>query len=351
MGLFLQALRQSTLGERERALVQSVGESFDAMDGLFNALLDISRLDAGVVEPRVATFPVARVLERMRKEYGPQAAAKGLRLAVRPCRAHVRSDPVLLEEIVGNLVSNAIRYTAAGRVVVGCRREGGSLRIEVWDTGHGIPPDKVREIFREFIQLDNPERDREKGLGLGLAIVERLSELLAHVVDVRSTPGRGSVFRVSVPLGRAEDAAPLESTEIAPIAQYLRGRFVVVVDDDRAVLDAMASMLGEWGLEVASADSGAMILGKLASVERRPDLILCDYRLRNGESGIEVIREIRDEFNAEIPAALITGDTGPERLKEARASGLPLLHKPVKATRLRLVVGQLMREAETAAEV
>jgi len=316
------------------------------MDGLFNALLDISRLDAGVVEPRAVSFPVARLLDRMRTEYGPQAARKGLALTVIPSRAFVRSDPVLLEEIVGNLVSNAIRYTAAGRVVLGCRRAAeGTLRIEVWDTGRGIPPDKLREVFREFIQLDNPERDREKGLGLGLAIVERLSELMGHPVDVRSTLGRGSVFRVRVPLGEAEEAVAVERADDAPGIASFDGRFAVIVDDDRKVLEAMEQTLSGWGFEVAAADSGAMVLARLASAARRPDLILCDYRLRNGESGIEVIRAIRDEFNSEIPAALITGDTGPERLKEARASGLPLLHKPVKASRMRALAGQLLREA------
>jgi two-component system, sensor histidine kinase len=346
LGLFLQALRQGKLGERERKLVDNIGESFNAMDELFNALLDISRLDAGVVEPRIATFPVARVLDRMRKEYGPQAAGKGLALVVRPCAGFVRSDPVLLEEIVGNLISNAVRYTRSGRVLVGCRHgPNGALRIEVWDTGRGIPPDKLREVFREFIQLDNPERDREKGLGLGLAIVERLAELLAHPVDVRSVPGRGSVFRVQVAGGRKEDAIATEAAPVPGSFESLRGRLVVVIDDDRMVLEAMSQMLSGWGLDVACAESGAMILGKLATAPRTPDIVLCDYRLRNGESGIEVIRAIRDEFNADIPSALITGDTGPERLKEARASGLPLLHKPVNAARMRALVASLLREA------
>jgi CheY-like chemotaxis protein/nitrogen-specific signal transduction histidine kinase len=351
LGLFLQALRQGKLAERERRLVDNMGESFNAMDELFTALLDISRLDAGVVEPRVTTFPVARLLDRMRNEYEAQAAAKGLTLSVRPCRAFARSDPVLLEEIVGNFLSNAIRYTGAGRIVVGCRRAAPEeLRIEVWDTGSGIPADKQREVFREFIQLDNPERDRRQGLGLGLAIVERLSKLLGHPVDIRSAPGRGSGFRVQVPLGRMEDFEPSEVIDetrgVAPFA----GRFVVIVDDEPAVLDAMAMLLTDWGFLVATADSGAMILGKLANAARRPDLVLCDYRLRNGESGIEVIRDIRDEFNEEIPAALITGDTGPDRLQEARESGLPLLHKPVRAARLRALMGRLLSEkaAESA---
>ena len=325
LGLFLQALRQGKLGERERQLVDNMGESFNAMDGLFSALLDVSRLDAGVVEPRITTFPVTRLLDRMRNEYAAQAAAKGLALSVRPCRAFVRSDPVLLEEIVGNCLSNAIRYTTAGRVLVGCRRvSAAELRIEVWDTGPGIPGDKQREVFREFVQLGNAERDRRRGLGLGLAIVDRVSRLLEHKIDLRSIPGRGSGFRVHVPIGRMEDAEAPEADEARGVAPFA-GRFVVVVDDEPAVLEAMASLLTEWGFKVATADSGAMILGKLANASSRPDLILCDYRLRNGESGIEVIRDIRDEFNEEIPAALITGDTGPDRLKEARESGLPLL--------------------------
>jgi diguanylate cyclase (GGDEF)-like protein len=348
LGLFLQALRQGRLDERERQLVENIGESFNAMDGLFNALLDVSRLDAGVVEPRIATFRVSRLLDRMRNEYAAQAAAKGLALAVRPCGALVRSDPVLLEEIVGNFLSNAIRHTASGRIVVGCRRAGDdAMRIEVWDTGPGIAADKQGEVFREFVQLDNGERDRRKGLGLGLAIVDRLSRLLDHPVELRSVVGRGSVFRVRVPLGIAAEEQAVERYDELP-ALPLQGRFVVVVDDEPTVLEAMGVLLTGWGLQVATADSGAMILGKLANASRKPDLVLCDYRLRNGESGTEVIRAIREEFNEEIPAMLITGDTGPERLKEARESGLPLLHKPVRAARLRAMMGQLLRDGEDA---
>ncbi|QJR16571.1 diguanylate cyclase [Usitatibacter palustris] len=347
LGLFLQALRQGRLADRERKLVENIGESFNAMEGLFNALLDISRLDAGVVEPRERTFAVKRLLDRMRTEYTSQAAAKGVTLTVRECPAFVRTDSVLLEEIVGNFVSNAVRYTSTGRILVGARISGGDhLRIEVWDTGPGIPQDKQREVFREFVQLGNPERDRRKGLGLGLAIVERLSILLGLPVEVRSVPGRGSCFRVRVPIGRAEDAEPMEVDDEPRAVEPFQGRFIVVVDDEPAVLDAMSILLTAWGCEVAFADSGAMILGKLATAARKPDLVLCDYRLRNGESGIEVIGDIRAEFNEEIPAALITGDTGPDRLKEARESGLPLLHKPVKAARMRALMAQLLREAK-----
>ena len=343
LGLFLQVLRQARLGERERELVDNIGQSFAAMEALFNALLDISRLDAGVVEPQVSVFPVARLLERMRAEYAPQAKAKGLALSVQRSSAYVRCDPVLLEEMIGNLLSNAVRHTGTGRVLLGCRREQGHLRIEVWDTGPGIPTDKQREVFGEFVQLDNPERDRRKGLGLGLAIVDRLCKLLGCTLELHSQPGRGSLFRVTVPLGRREDADAAEPSVPMSALAPLEGRLVTVVDDEPTVLTAMSSLLGSWGLQVVSAESGAMVLGKLASASRAPDAVLCDYRLRSGESGIEVIRAIREEFNMEIPAALITGDTDPDRLKEARASGLPLLHKPVTPSRLRALLAQMLR--------
>ena len=343
LGLFLQSLRQGQLAERERGLVENISASYSAMEGLFDALLDVSRLDAGVVEPRKRVFAARRVLERIRNEYASQAAAKGLALSVRPCSAFVRSDQTLLEEIVTNFVANAVRHTRAGRVVVGCRRERGAwLRIEVWDTGLGIPLERQQDVFRDFVQLGNPERDRRQGLGLGLAIVQRLSRLLDHPVELRSTPGRGSVFRVMVPLAAAHEAeAPQGESEPTAIEPF-NDRFVVVVDDDAAVLAAMRTLLAEWGCEVASADSSAGILATLATASRTPDLILCDYRLRGGESGADVIDAIRGEFNEDIPAALITGDTGAERLQEARESGLPLLHKPVKAPRLRALMARLL---------
>lgn len=352
LGLFLQSLRRGQLAERERRLVENIDASYHAMEALFDALFDVSRLDAGVVEARVRTFAVNGLLDRLRTTYEPQAAAKGVAFLVRPCSAHVRSDPTLLTEMVGNLIANAVRHTRSGRIVVGCRRVAGRLRIEVWDTGAGIPKDKQREVFRDFVQLGNPERDRRQGLGLGLAIVDRLSRLLDHPVDLRSEQGRGCGFRIVVPLGHAHDAEadhPIEG-ELGTI-ETLEGKLVVVVDDDAAVLAAMSTLLASWGCEVAAADSGARILGKLATASRRPDLILCDYRLRDGESGPEVIGEIRAEFNDEIPAALITGDTDPERLKEARASGLPLLLKPVKAHRIRALMARMLARADKAAPI
>ena len=343
LGLFLQSLRQGTLGERERGLVENISASYSAMEGLFEALLDVSRLDAGVVEPRVRVFAVKDVLDRIRNEYAAQAQAKGLALSVQPSRLYIRSDRTLLEEIVGNFVANAVRHTRAGRIVVGCRRIGADrLRIEVWDTGPGIPEDKQQDVFRDFVQLGNPERDRRQGLGLGLAIVQRLSRLLDHPVELRSTPGRGSVFRVTVPLGAAHEAQAPETREEVTAIEPFTGRFVVVVDDDATVIAAMQTLLAEWGCEVAASESSAGILAALADASRTPDLILCDYRLRGGESGADVIEAIRGEFNEEIPAALITGDTGAERLQEARESGLPLLHKPVKAPRLRALMGRLL---------
>src|SRR6185295_10841592 len=233
-------------------------------------------------------------------------------------RAVVRSDPLLLERIVLNLVSNAVRHTQRGAVLVGCRRDGAALRIEVRDSGPGIPAERHAEIFDEFTQLNNPERDRNKGLGLGLAIVSRLAQLLGHRVTLRSAPAAGSTFSVLLPRGTpSPESAPRPAPETADVS----GMLVAVVDDDDVVLEAMTALLGKWGCHSMCAGSGTELLARLAGTMRVPDLLVCDYRLRDGENGLGAVEAVREEFNADIPAAIVTGDTGPERLREVEASG------------------------------
>ena len=263
----------------------------------------------------------------------------GLRLVLRPCSAIVRTDPVLIERILRNLVSNAVRYTERGRVVVGCRRHNG-LRVEVWDTGRGIPFEKQQQVFEEFYQLGNSERDRVKGLGLGLAIVDRLAKLLDCPLTLRSELGKGSVFKIGLPLAdkqRLRAATAAEALE-RPAPRGL----ILVIDDDAAIQRAMHSLLSSWGHEAIVAGSCAEMLERIATSPVRPDLIICDYRLRDGENGIAVIERLQSEYNEDIPAVLITGDTAPDRLKEAQESGLILLHKPVANGKLRAAVGNLM---------
>jgi len=349
LGLFVQALQESTIASQERHIVGNIRRSVDAMEELFDALLDISRLDAGVVRPRFETFGLASVFDRLGFEYGPIAKQKGLSLRVMKTAAFVCTDASLFERIVRNLVSNAIRYTDRGGLVLGCRRQDGGLRVEVWDTGRGIAPDKHREIFREFAQLDPSDRDPRKGLGLGLAIVDRLAKLLDHEVRLRSIPGKGSVFCVTVPRGREQDVIANSSVEHTT-AFDLTGVLILVIDSEPAVLQAMETLLAKWNCDVIAASSGEEIRDRLALVPRVPSLIISDYRPRapatlGAGPTLAVIDMLRSEFNTEIPAVLLTGDT--ERpTRDQEVAGLPVLHKPLNPARLRTLIANLLRMDE-----
>ena len=340
LGLLAGALQGHAMNDDMRRLVGQIGGSVTAMDGLFDSLLDISRLDAGVVEAQIEDFPIQPVLERVCRDYLAEAETKGLRLVWNRCSAIVRTDPFLLERILRNLVSNAVRYTDRGGIVVGCRR-GNRLRLEVWDTGRGIPLEQQGQVFREFFQLETPERDRAKGLGLGLAIVDRLAKLLDCAVTLRSEPWKGSVFMISVALAQSQ-CLGVPSPQGAPMFVMPRG-LILVIDDDPVIQSAMQSLLSSWGHDVIVAGSGAEMLDRIATRSRRPDLIICDYRLRDGENGIGVIKRLQSNYDERVPAVLITGDTASDRLQEAQESGLVLLHKPVAEIRLRATVGNLMR--------
>ena len=345
LGMFVGALQGHAMNDEMRHLVEHIGSSVNAMDGLFNSLLDISRLDAGVVDTHIEAFPIQPLLARVCRDYAAESQAKGLRLVLHPCSAIVRSDPVLIERILRNLVSNAVRYTDRGRVAVGCRHQNG-LSIEIWDTGRGIPLEKQKQVFQEFYQLSNTERDRAKGLGLGLAIVDRLATLLDCPLTLRSELGKGSVFKIGIPLAdkQLHWAAPASE---APESAMPRG-LILVVDDEAAIQQAMRSLLSSWGHDVIVAGSCPEMLERIATCSVRPDLIVCDYRLPDDENGIAVVERLRSEYNEDIPAVLITGDTAPDRLKDAQESGLVLLHKPVANSKLRAAIGNLMRVPASA---
>ncbi|TAL30214.1 MAG: response regulator [Phenylobacterium sp.] len=342
LGLFAGALSELRLSPQARRLADHITGSVRALDTLFAVLLDVSRLDAGVVQTRPEPLALGPLLARLVVDYAAQAAVKGVTLRLAPTSLVTVSDPVLLEQVLRNLISNAVKYTDAGGVVVGARRRGGKVAIEVWDTGRGIAPAHADAIFEEFYQVDNPERDREKGLGLGLAIVRRITQLIEADLDVRSTPGRGSVFRVTLPRGRPED---LPAPVPPPIAVgALRTGFIVVVDDEDAIQRAMAALLTRWGHRVLAAGSAAEALARLGE-DATPDLIICDSRLRGGETGVEALRRLRAVCGAEIPALLVTGDA------TAAAADSPsdlVLHKPVPHAVLRAAIGQLLRDRQTA---
>lgn len=346
LSMFVGALSNHELSSETRRLVTQIEASVQAMEGLFGSLLDISRLDAGVVEPQRRSFPIAPLLERVCRDYTSEAEEKNLSLTVCPSSVHIESDPVLLERVLRNIISNAVRYTDHGRILVGCRR-GQWISIQVWDTGRGIPPQDRERIFDEFYQIGNTERDRSQGLGLGLAIVKRLTILLGHPLAFDSVAGKGSVFRIAVPLSPpAADTGPNATSAIS--TPGLSGLKIFVIDDDAIVLEAMRTVLAGWGARVIAAESGKEIFALVANGASRPDIILCDYRLRDGESGIDVVRGLQEKFQWQIPAVLITGDTASDRVVQAHACGLAVLYKPVANSKLRALIGNLLRERKGA---
>jgi len=341
LGLFVDALRDVQDEATRIRLLSQVDVSLDALGKLFNALLDISRLDAGVVEAQVEDFPLARVLEKLEGEFRALAEQKGLKFRLLPCSVVVQSDPLLLERILRNLISNAIRYTETGRVSVGCRRRAGWVEVQVRDTGRGIPDEDIEHVFDEFQQLDNPERDRAKGLGLGLAIVQRLCELLDYPLQVHSAPGKGSVFCIGLPLGRAEAVVERRSG-VLPSSLQAAQRLVLVIDDEVDILEGMREILLRWGFVVLVAESLQQAEQVLAAYGREPDAILADLRLRNHRTGIEAIKALQATYGAHVPGLILTGDTAPERLQIAGAAGYRVLYKPVKPARLRVALQQLL---------
>jgi PAS domain S-box-containing protein len=341
--LFAAALR---IGLRERGdleLLGSIEEALKSANELLDALLDVSRLDAGVLAPQFRSFAIADLLDQIETEFSEAAREKRLALRVLPSSATVRTDPLLLGRILRNLVSNALRYTQRGRVLVGCRRVGNRLAIDVLDTGIGIAADKIDRIFEEFYQIGNPERDRTRGLGLGLAIVAGLAKLLDHPVQVRSEPGRGSLFRVLVPLADPQvEAVGAPPLPVAVSSAQPAGALLLAIDDDPGQLEAMKALFGRWGYQVLVAESAAAALAKLAQTERLPSAIIADYRLRDGFTGANAIGYIRKRLGREVPGLILTGDTEPARIVEASASGFELLHKPIEAHRLREAIERLL---------
>jgi CheY-like chemotaxis protein len=239
-----------------------------------------------------------------------------------------------------NLVSNAVRYTTQGRVLIGCRRAARRLSIQVHDTGVGIPMEQQALVFEEFYQVANPERDRTKGLGLGLSIVQRLANLLDAPLTLRSRPAAGSMFSLSLAIADARFATRSGSHARRP-SDALQGKLVVVVDDEVMVLDATRALLEKWGCEVVTAESGALAIERLAAASRPPDVLLCDYRLRAPENGLLVMESLREEFNRQIPAAIVTGDVLPESVELQAASEIAVLHKPVADALLRETLERL----------
>ncbi|MES2950532.1 MAG: hybrid sensor histidine kinase/response regulator [Pseudomonadota bacterium] len=349
LGLFLEVLARGELTEVQRNVLGNARAVSEASAEMLNTLLDFSRIEAGVVDAQIRPFHLQPLLNKIEHELAPQANAKGLFYRTRETYAAVQSDPALVELILRNLVTNAIRYTEHGGLLVACRTQGGTIQLEVWDTGIGIDQAQHQNIFREFHQLGNTERDRTKGLGLGLSIVDGLARTLGHTLAVSSRPGHGSVFRLGLP--KAQIAVIHDELEAAPAPMRALNMRVLVIDDDEAVRAGMLQLVLSWGCQCEAVES---IADALCSARvHRPDMVISDYRLRDQRTGAQAIAALRAELGDDLPALLVTGDTAPERLRDARATGIPLLHKPVAPTQLyrRLVDVQSALRATVLAQV
>ena len=334
--LFVATLDEKIRTPDVRGVVDNIKQSVTALEGLFNALLDISRLDAGIVQPKIIASNIQPLLQLLNDEYAPQAHSQGLEWQMRCDNIAAQTDPVLLETILRNLISNAIRYTPHGSIQLRAAQKDDYISIEIQDTGIGISTENQQEIFDEYVQLQNPERDRTKGLGLGLAIVKRLVNLLQHDLQMHSKPGLGTHFRLRLPLATSVPSPVLTDADLQ-LKIGGAGMRILVIDDEAVVRRAVESLLTEWGYAVLVAESVEDALHKL---EIAPDAIIVDYRLRQNLTGIEAVRAIHARWGQQIPALIITGDTGAEQLREVNQSGYSLLHKPVQPGRLRAFLRQ-----------
>jgi signal transduction histidine kinase len=341
LGLLISSLRGKITSPQVSETVDRAEAAIDVMVELLDGLLDISRLDAGVVQPSFSDFAVGMTLQQVAFDFEDDARDKGLDLRVRRGSVVVRSDPMMLARILRNLLSNAVRYTSTGKILLGCRRRGDHVRIEVWDTGIGIARAHQDVIFQEFFQIADAMRSDSRGLGLGLSIVKRLADLLRCPIEVCSIPGKGSVFSLTVRLGNAEALARPEHA-FQELGADLSGRSVLVVDDEAVVLDAMHRLLDDWGCVVKTARS----YDEAAALARQHsfDLIVCDYDLRVAGNGIEVLGHLTSATS--IAGVLMTGDTHADVLQRAKAAGYPTLHKPVRPAKLRSLMRQLLEARE-----
>lgn len=338
------------------SLVGKIEASINALCRLLDAILDMSKLDAGVVSPSVQTVSLGAIFQRLEDEYRLRAAEKGIRFRAAPTSVTLSADPALLERIIRNLVENALRYTDQGRIVLGCRRNAEGLRVQVHDTGIGIPAEHLERIFHEFYQIANPARDRGKGLGLGLAIVDRLARLLKYRVEVASTPGKGSCFTVRI------DGPTLDRVAVLPLpgSGGLTGvdrtvGLALVIDDDPLVREGLTLLIEQCGWRVLACDGAAAAVRALTIARRSPDLVIADLRLAAGESGLDAIgaveRTVRTILkNPRLPLCVVlTGDTAPERITDAKASGYRILHKPIAAKEIAALLSEALPTLPVAA--
>ncbi len=354
LAMFVDVLAGRRHDKGSREIIEKIQASSRSLEGLLNSLLDISKLEADLVVPARRRFTVSELMSRLAEEIKPLADRKGLDLVYVPSSLQIMSDPGLLDRILRNLLTNAVAHTESGRILFGCRRRGGELRIEIWDTGPGIPDDQKEHIFEEFYQGGAERGDQRDGLGLGLAIVDRLVKLLEHRIEVSSRVGRGSVFGVRVPIDEAEETEKTEETAMAPVPAQLSddasGALIVGIDDDPTVRDALSLLLESWGFEAVIAASEQEAVNRLSAGNKPPDLVIADYRLHQGNKGSHAINAIRRRWGNRIPGLLLTGDTDPQGLKEATESGFQVVKKPIMPEKLKARVAEQIQSSHPASK-
>lgn len=334
--IFLEQLEfEKQLSPGGKDVLEHAQRATGSLCSLLDGLLDISRLDGHAIKVKIKSVAIQNLFDELEKEFSPIADQKGIRLKFSPSSAVIESDIILAVQILRNLISNALRYTPSGRVLVGCRHRQGKLAIEVHDTGIGIAEDQRAKIFDEFYQVDNPERDRQQGLGLGLSIVDRAARLLGHPVTLTSRPGKGSTFTVTVPLAKA--AIIEEQADSAPLMAVpdLEGRLIAVIENEGSIRAGMQSLLQSWGCRVVIADSAANMIKQLETMNQTVEMVISDFGLRGALNGVDAIAAIRQRWGATLPALLFTGNISKETYTLAKNAGLPILYKPAKAESLR----------------
>lgn len=341
--LLISTLRERSLPEAERTLVERSHQALEGAEDLLTDLLDISKLDQAAIQPDIDVYRLEELLAPLASEFQSVAAAEGLSLRVRTPGYAISTDFRLLTRILRNFLSNACRYTEQGRILLGARKRGEYLELQVWDSGRGIPADQLGSIFLEFNQLNVGRAAERKGVGLGLAIVDRIARMLGYPVTVRSHPGRGSVFAIRVPLAQqAIQAPPAALAMRSQVGDPLPGRRVLVLDNELSILHSMSVLLEQWGCEVVVAVDQSAALQVLG--EQAPDLILADFHLDHGVIGCDVVEHLRRHFASAIPAVMITADRSDQCRRDLQRMGVPLLNKPLKPGKLRAVLSQLLRD-------
>ncbi|MBF0620413.1 MAG: response regulator [Magnetococcales bacterium] len=349
MGMFIEQMGAVRDLSEMRNQMRGISSSYQTLSELLNSLLTLDHVERkfvehGAVEPQISSIDLGVLFNRLALEYVPLAQLQGIKLRVVPTRAVVQSDAGFLERIIRNLVTNAVRYTRqGGGVLLGCRARGDAFRIEVWDTGEGIPAEKQQKIFREFDRLDSNTSAHkhastatlDSGLGLGLAIVKSLVQILHYPLELRSEPGRGSRFSITVPVGDPDNIKPVWSLDLQNTGAIPKDSLIVVVDDDQDVRTNVLSLLDKWSCQGVGVESRSEAFAKFDQLGRQPDFIISDYHLLNDEIGTDVIKAILAHFNAEIPALIITSHTAPDFLKKLQKSGFDYLTKPVSPAKLR----------------